>query len=451
MRTSDYRAAARAVLRGKWLKMVAIMLLATLLGVTVGVPEPITFNFEMEYDLDEMAMMPAQLGIPDLSAAEMNQIFRTVLVTVAIIGIYLLLVGSYVTVGLAGLGSRVLDGEQPRIGMLFPRGIFWKAVGMNLMRTLLVSFWALFLVIPGIFAAYNYSMADYILYTHPEMGVMEVLRESKQRMYGHRMGLFVLELSFIGWALLASLPAMTTAFAGFSPMFWAILGIGSLVSMIAGLFVQTYMHVSFIAYFRNVDRASVWKHQAQAGEAEFEQAFHGGEESAEGETVRPEEAPSVDMGVARSLFMEHGCSRTRMREEGILEEYAQMNIDSAMEAVWIRDYAQALMLRFNRDALALDKLLLLAGEYGMDDLTSRILERIERHVRQQTLPDAEILNMAGRVLALLVSGAFADKEGFVQRKKQQIVDLAERLEQRLEQAGADGWQDAMRLIRSMCE
>lgn len=445
MRTSDYRAAARAVLQGKWLKMAAIVLLAGLLGATVGGPGSSITSFDVNYDVppETVAVIPNNM--------EFYQALSIAMVFAVVFLVYMLLVGSYVNVGLAGLGSRVLDGENPRVGMLFPKGVFWKAVGMNIVRGLLISLGFFLLIIPGIIFTYSYSMADYILYNHPEMGVMEVLRESKKRMYGHRMGLFVLELSFIGWSLLASLPAMASMLAMESASFWTIYAVGTFVSLIASLFVQTYMHVSFIAYFRNVDRASVWKHQAQAGEAEFEQAFHGGEESAEGETVRHEEAPSVDMGVARSLFMEHGCSRTRMREEGILEEYAQMNIDSAMEAVWIRDYAQALMLRFNRDALALDKLLLLAGEYGMDDLTSRILERIERHVRQQTLPDAEILNMAGRVLALLVSGAFADKEGFVQRKKQQIVDLAERLEQRLEQAGADGWQDAMRLIRSMCE
>ena len=295
-------------------------------------------------------------------------------------------------------------------------------------------------------------MADYILYNHPEMGVMEVLRESKKRMYGHRMGLFVLELSFIGWSLLASLPAMAAAFAINSASFWTIYGVGTFVSLIAGIFVQTYMHVSFMAYFRNVDRASVWKSQARAGEEEFVHAQYGEaeDENAEVNSFHPEPAPYVDTGVARSLFMEYSCSHAQLREAGMMDEYEQMQIDSSMEAGWIRDYAQSLMLRFDRDALVLDKLLDLAGEYALADLVSRVLERIERHIRQQTLPDAEILNMAGRVLALLVSGAFADNEGFVQRKKQQISGMADKLEARLTEAGEGEWQNALRLIRSMC-
>lgn len=439
MRTSDYRAAARAILQGKWLKMAAIILLAGLLGATVGVSGSSFSIFETSYDISETNILHAHMRI-------------ALLIALAIV-LYLVFIGSYVTVGLAGLGSRVLDGENPRAGMLFVRGIYWKAVGMNVVRSLLISFWSIFLVIPGIFASYNYSMADYILYTHPEMGVMEVLRESKRRMYGHRMGLFVLELSFIGWSLLASLPAMAATFAVESASFWTVYGVGTLVSLIAGLFVQAYMHIAFMAYFRNVDRASVWHNQARAGEEEF---IHSQFEEAEGESVEgapdyPEPTPYVDVSVARSLFMEYGCSRVRMREEGVLEEYEQMNIDSSMETGWIRDYAQGLMLRFNRDALTLDALLTLAGEYAMDDLVSRVLERIERHVRQQTLPDGEILNMAGRVLALLVSGAFAENEGFVRRKKQQILDMAERLRSRLEQTGDGSWQEAMRLIHSMCE
>lgn len=446
MRTRDYRAAARAVLQGKWLKTVAIVLLATLLGASVGSVSGGSISitdFDMEYRIPVEEL--------EMYGVDAQSVLAVGLSAVAVLLLYSLFVGAYVTVGMAGLGSRMLDGELPRVGMLFPRRVYWKAVGMSFMRGLLVSFWSLFFVIPGIFASYSYSMADYILYTHPEMGVMEVLRESKKRMYGHRMGLFALELSFIGWSLLAFLPAMVAVLAVSSASFWVIYGVGTIVSLFFGLFVQTYMHIAFMAYFRNVDRASIWKNQVREGEAEFEHTFHGGEDAAEGEPVRPEPAPCVDESAARSMFMEHGCSRTRLREAGTLEEYEQMNIDTSMEQRWVRDYAQELMLRFNRDALVLDKLLILAGEYGMDDLASRILERIERHARQQTLPDAEILNMAGRVLALLVSGAFAGNEGFVRRKQQQVSELADRLEQRLEQTGANGWQDAMRLIRSMCE
>ena len=48
--------------------------------------------------------------------------------------------------------------------------------------------------------------ALYLLLDHPEMGVTECIRESKRLMRGHKAELFILDLSFIGWALLSVIP-----------------------------------------------------------------------------------------------------------------------------------------------------------------------------------------------------------------------------------------------------
>ena len=58
---------------------------------------------------------------------------------------------------------------------------------------------------PGIIAAYRYRQAIYLLIDHPEMSVMDCIRESKRMMAGHKWELFVLDLSFIGWGFLSSL------------------------------------------------------------------------------------------------------------------------------------------------------------------------------------------------------------------------------------------------------
>ena len=155
--------------------------------------------------------------------------------------------------------------------------------------------------------------------------------------------------------------------------------------------------------------------------------------------------------VAKDVFMQHGCSRRRLEAEGVLEEYEALHADASFELRWLREYANGLMLRFDREPEALDEILDLAAEYAMDDLLTRALERIERHIRQQTLPDGEILNMAGRVLALAASGAFADQPAFVQRKREQVSDIADRLEQRLKEQGDGPWQQSLELVRRMCE
>jgi hypothetical protein len=119
---------------------------------------------------------------------------------------------------------------------------------------------------------------------------------------------------------------------------------------------------------------------------------------------------------------------------------------------WKREYADEMMRAFDQDAATLDDLLDFASEYAAAEICDRTLSRIERHIRQQTLPDDEILNMAGRALAIVISGVFADDAGFVSRKKQQVSDMADRLGHRLKEKDPDGaWNTALQLVRGMCE
>ena len=85
-------------------------------------------------------------------------------------------------------------------------GMFFRVILLEIVTAVLVTLWSLLLVVPGIIAAYRYSMALYILLDHPEYGVMDCIRESKRMTQGYKWELFILDLSFLGWALLAGLP-----------------------------------------------------------------------------------------------------------------------------------------------------------------------------------------------------------------------------------------------------
>ena len=103
---------------------------------------------------------------------------------------------------------------------------YWgKSVVGILLVGLYTWLWSLLLVIPGIVKSFSYSMTFYILSDHPEMTVSEAINESIKMMYGHKMQLFMLSLSFLGWSILASLtlgigyiwliPYMATSMANF--------------------------------------------------------------------------------------------------------------------------------------------------------------------------------------------------------------------------------------------
>ncbi|MCY6372092.1 DUF975 family protein [Clostridium ganghwense] len=82
---------------------------------------------------------------------------------------------------------------------------FTTAMILQILITLFVVLWSLLLIVPGIIASLNYSLAFYILNDNPELTAMEALSQSKAMMYGYRWKLFCLYLSFIGWAILCVL------------------------------------------------------------------------------------------------------------------------------------------------------------------------------------------------------------------------------------------------------
>ncbi len=107
------------------------------------------------------------------------------------------------SLGLSAVYLRLSDGEKPSMGMLFSGfSRFGQAFLLWIIKYVLIMLWSLLLYIPGILKAYSYSMAYYIMAESPEIKAAEALKESKKRMAGHRMELFLLQLSFIGWWLL---------------------------------------------------------------------------------------------------------------------------------------------------------------------------------------------------------------------------------------------------------
>ena len=70
------------------------------------------------------------------------------------------------------------------------------------LTALLIALWSLLLVIPGVIAAFRYSQAVLIHFDHPDYPAIRCLRESRLRMKGKKMTLFLLVLSFILWGFL---------------------------------------------------------------------------------------------------------------------------------------------------------------------------------------------------------------------------------------------------------
>jgi uncharacterized membrane protein len=74
---------------------------------------------------------------------------------------------------------------------------------LSIMHEVFIFLWSLLFIIPGMIKTYSYALANYISYVHPETQWNDCLTESRKRMNGHKWSLFVFDLSFIGWHILA--------------------------------------------------------------------------------------------------------------------------------------------------------------------------------------------------------------------------------------------------------
>lgn len=88
--------------------------------------------------------------------------------------------------------GRLFDGYKD-IGRIF---------GTVLLYQIYIFLWMLLLIVPGIMKSYSYAMTFYILKDYPELAYNSAIEKSMAMMSGYKMKLFLLDLSFIGWAIL---------------------------------------------------------------------------------------------------------------------------------------------------------------------------------------------------------------------------------------------------------
>jgi len=96
--------------------------------------------------------------------------------------------------------------QETSIDLLF-KGFnrFGISLAAYLIMLLFVVLWMILLIIPGIIAALSYSMTFFIIADNQSIDAMDALKKSKDIMKGFKMKLFMLWLSFIGWAILSIL------------------------------------------------------------------------------------------------------------------------------------------------------------------------------------------------------------------------------------------------------
>lgn len=75
----------------------------------------------------------------------------------------------------------------------------------SIMRDFFVALWSILLIVPGLIYYYATAMVPYLLAEDENFKYLDCLKLSKDMMKGHKMELFMLDLSFLGWILLCLL------------------------------------------------------------------------------------------------------------------------------------------------------------------------------------------------------------------------------------------------------
>ncbi len=142
---------------------------------------------------------------------------------------------------------RIIDGSGASYWNLFDGfAMFFRIIWLYIVEGIFVFLWSMLFFFPGIIALYRYRMAIYLLLEHPEMSVMDCIRESKRLMKGHKWELFVFDLSFIGWALLIGFIDGLGASLGIE--LFGVIGLG----YIGYVFLLPYMRLSYSLYYRQL-------------------------------------------------------------------------------------------------------------------------------------------------------------------------------------------------------
>ena len=132
-------------------------------------------------------------------------IFMIILVVVVIISIVLdIFVNLPLEVGTSRFFFKNQKSEAKVAELAFAYDNHWKNIALTMfLRNLFIFLWSLLFIIPGIVKAYEYRMIPYILAENPDMDRKSVFALSKKMMDGEKWHAFVLDLSFIGWHILA--------------------------------------------------------------------------------------------------------------------------------------------------------------------------------------------------------------------------------------------------------
>ncbi len=223
----SHRANARDALRGHWVAAAVVSLIGMLFA---GNSSEFNLNLNLNNlaSTDEMPLT-AYAESADILEQFLQEGLGLVAGIAAVIALVILLVrgllSGVVRLGVCRYNLNLIDRKEARIDdVLSGLPMFWKALLMKLIPTVLLIpvliLWVVsllaengillfaslvLLIVVSVVVSYGFAMAPYVLLEDPICTAWEALKRSYQMMKGHKLELFCLQMSFLGWAILCIL------------------------------------------------------------------------------------------------------------------------------------------------------------------------------------------------------------------------------------------------------
>lgn len=187
--TGDMKREAKAQLSGHWGKVLTLIIIPVLVAIALGI-------------------VGIGIGIlftdAESGGSSTSEGWSTVLNDI---------IGYFLATGVAFTMVDMITQEHYGINpfqdlfQVFTKFKFWDFLVLYVLKRIYTFLWTLLFIIPGIIKTYSYSQAELIYKDYHDQGktvsANEAITLSRELMDGHKMDLFVLDLSFIGWYLLS--------------------------------------------------------------------------------------------------------------------------------------------------------------------------------------------------------------------------------------------------------
>ena len=178
--------------QNKWNTWKPLLVLSLIEGAIVGI-------------LSACGLGPEQVSVDILSAKVTTYQMSTTGSLIASLAEVLLLP---IMIGLIYYYLQLVRGKKPEIKDLFCKYKYILPIFViTLLTGLFTALWTLLLIIPGIIYAFSVTLVPYLLADEVDdkTGYMELINKSREKMKGHKMEYFILQLSFIGWYILVGI------------------------------------------------------------------------------------------------------------------------------------------------------------------------------------------------------------------------------------------------------